>query len=47
VSWADDVCTVRRYELHDGELAVVAVAEGDGPLVAEVPYHYEIVPSRL
>jgi Uma2 family endonuclease len=42
-----DVCTVRRYERHDGELVVVAVAEGDEPLIADVPYHYEIVPSRL
>jgi Uma2 family endonuclease len=42
-----DVRTVRRYELCDGELAVVDVAEGDGLLVTAVPYDYEIRPSRL
>jgi Uma2 family endonuclease len=47
VEWAADVCTVRRYELCDGELAVVDVAEGDGLLVSAVPYDYEIRPSRL
>jgi hypothetical protein len=40
-------CTIRRYELHDGRLEVVEVTEGDKPLVATVPYDYEVVPSRL
>jgi Uma2 family endonuclease len=47
VAWAAKVCTARRYERHDGELVVVAVAEGDEPLIADVPHRYEIVPSRL
>jgi Uma2 family endonuclease len=47
VAWTAKICAIRRYERHDGELAVVAVAEGDDPLIAEVPYPYEIVPSRL
>ena len=41
------VCTVRRYELHEGRLEVVEVTEGDKPLVATVPYDYEVLPSRL
>lgn len=41
------VCTVRRYELHDGRLEVAEVTEGDKPLVATVPYDYEVLPSRL
>jgi hypothetical protein len=40
-------CTIRRYELHDGRLEVTEVVEGDKPLVATVPYDYEVRPSRL
>lgn len=41
------VCTVRRYELQNDRLEVVEVTEGDKPLVATVPYGYEVLPSRL
>jgi Uma2 family endonuclease len=47
VDRVDGVLTVRRYELHDGELRVVDRASGDGVLTSERPFAFSIRPADL
>ena len=39
--------SIARYELHDGELAVVEQVSGDGVLTAAEPFPYSLQPSAL